>query len=793
MKHIISLFIASLLCLSARADISFLWTSEVLVPGESVTLYVVQKNGSSFTPNAPLTVRNGSIQLKTQGSINSSNSPTGRMFVAVYECIPDKTGVMELLPFSVKNSDGSTEKTEVQSIPILPFDKIKWHTVTYYGNTDSYGILWYPSRNVAYLNEQIRCTLKLYTKNTLSNLDYPKLESDGLAMTTFTPPLHSLFITQETPPSGTALLTGERWNVFSFSSILTPIKQGIVTAGPGSADSLALVEQINPQYGQLIRHQTIVPLPITKLLLNARPLPSGAPAGFTNAVGDFQLSTETPATDITEGEPVSVTIKVKGQGNLNIIDCPLPEGEENWKLYPANKLTSNAQDQVEFQLLMKPLKEVSGIPSFKLVFFNPSTESYEIAKSPSIPLKWKSIESSPAAIVSQATPPPAGTIPVEEMTDILYTDSSPKNFTLSLSAILANAVLWPWTLIPALVIFGLGITLRIKHSQNRSSHKTEKIRQLSQIRPEDDTLSFLKSLGAFIEGNIPENQRTPDVRQILQERDNSAFLPDPSSVNLSQDTRKKMYKSVQNIVRNLPLLIIALVASFSLASAETPAEAFLKGDYKNASELIAKETPPADCLDKANFYYLRGNIDYKNGRSGEAALNYHRALHITPDHYEARRNLAFIERKEGSLTHSLSGLEEALSVIPFIYYRLLFLLSLGVFLTIFAYMWAFKERSPIHWITVSLSLLLLSGSAWALIFYPDNYNPLMNKNIFIITRPDASGWHAATKNSNKVLSKIPPGSVSKVLQESGSWFYVEFATGSRAWIQRDSGDYIVPQ
>lgn len=802
MKTLISLLTSLLLCLPGFAELRIVWSSEILVPGESVTMYLIQESGDTFSIKNMPEVKNGRIRVTQQGFLRRS-AQKSRAYVTILECVPYKEGNLEIPAFTVHMDAGYAEKTVAQSIPVVSFDKIQWLPLSSAGDINSFGIMYHASSQSPYVNESTKCELKFYLNQKLSSPNVPLMRSDGVAMSRFLPVLAEEL--QSVELSGTALLEGKTWNVFSFSSQISPLKSGLVSIGPGTADTNARLQKISPQRGQIFDELITVPLNIPEYSLSAAPLPAGAPPNYQNAVGVFEVATETTATDITEGEPVSVTITIKGKGNLHVLPCPRPDDEENWKLYPPNKITPTQQnflpseqdDSVVFQLLMKPLRKVDEIPSFSLPYFVPATGSYAVARSKAIPLKWKAV--SPASTAAaQMPPPPAGIVPVEEMGDILATADSIPGFPVSLSSFLASHRLWPWMVTPAFLLILWGLYIRIRNYKLSTKDVSDKTRRLSQIAGERDSLNFLRSLGSFIESEIPENKRTPEILEILKERDNLAFQPDKASYSLEQNTRTSWLKTVRSSLKALSIVLLLSLCSLQLSHGEedplsSASTAFLAGDYEVSSQLLGEMNPDKMTgSEKAQYYYLRGNVAYKQGKPGIAALDYRRALLYAPDHFEARRNLAFIERKEGALKHATSSTGEVLATIGFSWYYALFLGALAAVTCIGAYMWAFRRKSISLWFGFWVAFFFLAGSLWAMLFYPADTNPLCVKDQFVITGKDASSWHAASKTSNKVFTKLPPSTLCKVLKDTGTWLYVEFPSNSRGWILSTSGEYLVP-
>jgi len=64
---------------------------------------------------------------------------------------------------------------------------------------------------------------------------------------------------------------------------------------------------------------TLATLPVT---IHVKPLPPGAPVGFTGAVGEFQMKAELSSSEIGVNEALSLKITISGSGNLPLLGEP---------------------------------------------------------------------------------------------------------------------------------------------------------------------------------------------------------------------------------------------------------------------------------------------------------------------------------------------------------------------------------------------------------------------------------------------------------------------------------------
>lgn len=186
--------------------------------------------------------------------------------------------------------------------------------------------------------------------------------------------------------------------------------------------------------------------------------------------------------------PSLLKIKVEGSGNIHSINCPSLTDASNWKLYPPNKLdpsqnTRTTQGTVEFQQMLRPIAQTDAIPSFELTFFDPSTQQYKTVTTAPIPLEWKAsaITGASAGTGAPATPPPAGTIPVAEMTDIYGMAPAVIMNTLT------SPAHWGWyflAYIPAVVLLGMALTLHPESAEGKlHGQGTHALLQKARLHP----------------------------------------------------------------------------------------------------------------------------------------------------------------------------------------------------------------------------------------------------------------------------------------------------------------------
>jgi hypothetical protein len=117
------------------------------------------------------------------------------------------------------------------------------------------------------------------------------------------------------------------------------------------------------------------------------PLPeANKPQHFSGAVGEYTLSGRPDKVTVTQGEPITYTIDLSGDGYLKSINTLHYNKTDDFKVYPPN-ISDNITYQSKitgtrrFEYILIP--KTSGtlkLPQFSLPVFSPQSKTYVIAK-----------------------------------------------------------------------------------------------------------------------------------------------------------------------------------------------------------------------------------------------------------------------------------------------------------------------------------------------------------------------------------------------------------------------------
>ena len=121
--------------------------------------------------------------------------------------------------------------------------------------------------------------------------------------------------------------------------------------------------------------------------IDVKPLPTiGQPEWFSGAVGRFVFDVSVSPTDVSVGDPITVTMMVRDQGrrpaNLDLLQAPkldrMPELEGDFRV-PREQLggTVEGRTKVFTQTIRADNDSINEIPALPFTYFDPATKTYE--------------------------------------------------------------------------------------------------------------------------------------------------------------------------------------------------------------------------------------------------------------------------------------------------------------------------------------------------------------------------------------------------------------------------------
>lgn len=363
--------------------------------GSVLQLTLACKNGKPDQPPEIPEIPDVDVRyLGPSTSIAIVNGNYSQTIAYIYTLFPQKVGHFEI-PAITTSLNGQT----LTSQPI-PFDVVDSGSA---GGSDAVTsikdkifLTIETGKKEAFLHEKIPVTVKLFVQGiAVSDVQFPKLNEQGFRLDEFPRPSQY----QQT-------IGGVPYNVIQFDSFIYPDQTGEIKLGPAQ-----LVANILFQSNQRRKlpisgmddfddsffdsffnayQKREITVSSADLTLSIRPLPDeGKPQDFSGAVGTFSFDTQVSPPEVSAGDPVSLKMKVLGNGSLQNVSFPtLPLDDNLFKKYDP-EIKEEGGAKVQEQVVIPKSDRIQEIPAITFSYFDPEQQKYvSISKGP-FPLKVK--------------------------------------------------------------------------------------------------------------------------------------------------------------------------------------------------------------------------------------------------------------------------------------------------------------------------------------------------------------------------------------------------------------------
>ncbi len=408
------IFFRTLLIHGAEPEVSFSISQREVLLGDSVIFTITARGVSNpETPELPAVpdfnikfrgVRQesfSSFQVIIQGKkVQSSSSGGGYNFD--YELTPKKAGTFDIPSFQI-NLGGRAYRTQAFQIKVLDRS----------AKSQDIFIRIEADKKDVYLGEKILVTFKWYMNKDIAKyrLNIPWLDALKNFLVT-DPELDKSKSYQKLIINGNQqvaalkkrdIYKGQPYAVISFQKILTPIAVGFYTL-----ESSFLKCNVITGYKRARRRgffddffdssfddfsgtgRNAITKPFATrsepLGITVREVPSARkPSGYNGAVGDFNFTVDIKPTSLKVGEPITVTMKVSGSGNIEQLELPdFPEMPEFKSYEPESKVNVSQKggevtgEKIFEKVLIPRHRGNFKVPRITFAFFNPRKGQYQI-------------------------------------------------------------------------------------------------------------------------------------------------------------------------------------------------------------------------------------------------------------------------------------------------------------------------------------------------------------------------------------------------------------------------------
>ena len=311
-----------------------------------------------------------------------------------------------------------------------------------------------------YVNQQVTLTIKFHhAVRLLSQPDY-------------TPPQISDFWSETLEPqrSYTETISGRRYNVIELNTALFPTRSGKLTIG-GAMASVQVPDQSGGRSRDPFRMfdsffdrgvtRTVRSQPLT---LEVLPLPAEKkPEDFSGTVGNFTISAVADKTTVEVNQPITVTYKINGTGNIKTVAEPNIEESNDFRVYRASsdEKVSKIQGVVGGTKIFEEtyIPKRAGklvIPGVELNFFDPAARRYKRIASEPITITAKPSEL--GAYADLPVPNVAGRVIDPNSKDIRYIKTDPGDLEKEQPLILLTPLYLALNGVPLLLLAAVWVT-----------------------------------------------------------------------------------------------------------------------------------------------------------------------------------------------------------------------------------------------------------------------------------------------------------------------------------------------
>lgn len=266
------------------------------------------------------------------------------------------------------------------------------------------------SKTKVYEQEAILLTYKLYSRVDLAQIGSAKF------------PEFKDFFVQEIELDANRPWQMEHYDGLNYNTIvlkqylLFPQRSGTLPIDAGNIEAVVRIptnQRSNHFFNDFFNtfQEVKKSLDLPSASIQVKPLPKGAPAGFSGAVGQFKLESSLSASSIKANEALTLRVKVSGKGNLKLVKVPAIQFPADFDAYDP-KTDNNINASINGVTGSKSVEYVA-IPRFggtfqidpaKFVYFDPQAQQYKTLATHVYTIQVDGNAASDAPVVSTVVP-----------------------------------------------------------------------------------------------------------------------------------------------------------------------------------------------------------------------------------------------------------------------------------------------------------------------------------------------------------------------------------------------------
>ncbi|MCM8796515.1 MAG: BatD family protein [Candidatus Omnitrophica bacterium] len=368
----------------------------------------------------------------------------------IYTLIPLKTGIFTIGPFSV-DMQGKTLTSKPITIEVVSASSAGQsysrqqsldENVTTKINSeelkDRIFLVLSAAKRKVYLNEVIPLTIKLYINRlSVRDIQFPVIETNDFSIEKFGQPRQ---YREE--------LGGVLYDVIEFTTDMFAIKPGEFSLGPAKLKCNLVVRRQAQRrrthldddffggffnddiFDNFFGRYDAYPLELksAEFPITVLPLPEeGKPEGFDGALGDFQLNVTATPLEVKAGDPITLKMTIRGEGNFDSVKSPKLQSKDGFKVYDP-QVKQNESEKIFEQVIIPESEKITHIPQISFSFFNTESGQYETLTHQPIPITVFKVDESQTKLIELPQTQVKAVEKEELGRDIIYLKNSPGQF-----------------------------------------------------------------------------------------------------------------------------------------------------------------------------------------------------------------------------------------------------------------------------------------------------------------------------------------------------------------------------
>lgn len=321
-------------------------------------------NFSGTGQSSQTSIVNGKVDKSITYTVNVYPQRTGDFVIGPFNYTVDKE--TKQLTGKLKVVASSGDATSAQSWDDVAFARIS------------------SPRPKAYVQEPFELTLSIYSRTDVKlagNINLGGLPETGLSA----PQWKETKATREQ-------IDGVLYNVRQFRTPFRAMGAGRFIFAPTVTIQVVAPQQQrrrNDPFGGFFNSVQTIPVELVaeQTTVEVLPLPTlGKPAGFSGAVGRFQLQVTAEPKDVHPGDPITLQMTIVGNGNFDRIMPPALPDDAPFRLF-GDAVRQQGNNGVRFEQVISPRDGlVTEIPTLAFSYFDSESGRYRTVQSPAIPI-----------------------------------------------------------------------------------------------------------------------------------------------------------------------------------------------------------------------------------------------------------------------------------------------------------------------------------------------------------------------------------------------------------------------